>query len=672
MAKKLSEIYVDFTGRLGKLKAAMSRAHGIVKKGMTSLAKWAKRGAIALGVGLAAGVALSIKAGAAFESQMAKVATMLDEQTMSYIPKFGRAVKDLAIKFGEATVSITGGLYSILSASIAAGKAIRFLRTAMMAAKGGFTDTATAAYVLTGVMNAYGYAADKVRKVSDILFTIQKKGQTSFAQFAPVLGRVTSIAAAMGVKLEEVAAALATLTRSGISTAESITYLRGLIVSLSGRSKESIKLAKQYGIELSAAALKAKGLTGMLKDLSGLSADVLKDIIKETEARTALSVLIENQTGYLEDLDNVMHSEGETARAQAKVTATLSEKFKSLWQSIKMLAVDMGERFMPMMKSAVDSLIEVFSGMRDELAAIWYAVDEDWREFLDILSEVALIKLEQLAKDLGTLGTKAAEAFMNKFGERMASWFVGKKRGKIFAEYAKQWPGWAGAIKGEVKEPVVDVKAEMTAHKKVADEKIRALLRAHSIERGMDEYAAKIAKERAEREAEGARDKAKADEEDAKRVAALEKGTAKLAEKLAAEREQAIKDAGIERLKNLRDMYSSMKGYEKELARVQKALWREQAKEYAKTGMMTEAAAYAGLAAKGAEQPLREAAGRAKTGFVGFQQAWSQIAGQVTSKRVEQDQLRQLQETVSQLREVNRNLNDVRYEIHTREGGFAD
>lgn len=663
MAKKLGEIFVDITARLGKLKTAMGKAKSIVKSGLATMTKWAKRGAIALGIGLAAGLAFAIKSAAAFESQMAKVATMLGKQTMHYIPKFGRAVKDLAIKFGEGTASITGGLYSILSASIAAGKAIKFLKTAMMAAKGGFTDTATAAYVLTGVMNAYGYATDQVRKVSDILFTIQKKGQTSFAQFAPVLGRVTSIAAAMGIKLEEVAAALATLTRSGISTAESITYLRGLIVSLAGRSEKGIKTAKKYGIELSASALRVKGLTGMLEDLSKLSDDALKDIVAETEARTGLSVLIKNMSGYLEDLDDVMHSAGETQKAQAKVSATLSEKFKSLWQSIKMLAVDAGERFMPMMKDAVDSLIKKFSKMRDELAAIWEGTGKDFGKFLDILLKLALVKFEQLIKDMGTLGTKAAESFTNKFGEKMSSWFVGKGLGKLMTEQAKEWPGLLGALKGEVAKPV-DVKADIAAHKKVADAKIKAILKAANIEEGREKYLAMIAAERAETAKEEAADEAETAEKEAKRIKAAEEATAKLAKKLDAERKKAIEDtakadreAYIEKLREQKEMYGSMKGYEKEAARIQKLLWKERAKDIAEATGLAEAAAYVGLATKKVEGPMKEAADRAKVGLVSFEQAWAQIA--TGTKRIEEEQLREEKKQTPLLKEIRDNIKDI-------------
>lgn len=665
MAKKLGEIFVDIIGRLGPLKSAMTKAHDIVKRGMHSLTKWAKRGAIALGIGLAAGIAFAIKSAAAFETQMAKVATMLDEQTMHFIPKFGRAVKDLAIKFGEGTASITEGLYSILSASIAAGKAIKFLKTAMMAAKGGFTDTGTAAYVLTGVMNAYGYAADQVRKVSDILFTIQRKGQTSFAQFAPVLGRVTSIAAAMGIKLEEVAAALATLTRSGISTAESITYLRGLIVSLAGRSEKGIETAKKFGIELSASALRAKGLTGMLEDLSKVSDDALKDIVSETEARTGLSILIKNMSGYLEDLDDVMHSAGETQKAQAKVSATLTEKFNSLWQSIKTLATDIGERFMPMIKDAVDSLIKKFSNMRDELAAIWEGSGKNWSKFLSVLSKIASAKMIELAEKMAVYGKYAADKYIGGWYQRwkkrhLPEWEA-KEGFKPFFFYDKR------AEEERIARIKKGVGESISLIEKESNEKIKAIFKAANIEEGREEYLAMIAAERAETAKEEAEDEAEAAEKEAKRIKAAKEDIAALAKKLAAERKKAIEDAAeaereayIEKLEMLKDIYASMKGYEKEEARIQKLLWKERAKEIAKVTGLTEAAAYIGLAAKKVEAPMREAADRAKVGLVGFEQAWAQIA--TGAKRIEEELLREEKRQTPLLKEIRDGIKNIELE----------
>lgn len=675
MAKKLSEIYVDFTGRLGKLKSAMSKAKSLVSRGMKTLGNLAKRGAFALGAGLVAAVGLSIKAFISFEQQMAKVATMLSEQTMRLIPKYTRAIKDLAVRFGEGTASITEGLYNILSASIPAGKAIQFLMTSMKAAKAGFTNTSTVAYALTGIMNAYGYAAEKVGEVTDILFTIQKRGQTTVGQLAPIIGRVTGLAAALGVRFEEVAAAIATLTRAGISDAETITYLRGLLVSLTGRSKEGIKVAKQYGIELSAQALKTEQLSGMVRKFLSLSPDVIKTIMSETEARTALSVLITNMTGFEKDLTAEMNASGAMMEAYGKLTGTLSYKFGRLWQSIKMLAVDLGTTFAPMIKKAVDSLIAKLTGMRDTLAAVWYGSSGDFRKFLKVLSKIMSVKIVELAKAAYSFGALIADGLIKGIKDKWLRYRISKRGLHPFvmtqAEREKARRELAGVPGGLTEKEITKerrqyhrmlemrkamgistpkeeiagtlsrieknekamrdrvaagqknvtlarVKKELEANRQVADAKIDSILEESGIREGYEKYLEQLQKERAEREAGDAADREKDQEDEEKRLAASAARRQRESERLAEERKKLLEEEETKR-----------------------------------------------------KASLAAAAKTAEIGFAGFGAAWGNIVRQLTAKEgdVEERQLTKLEEIVQESKKFTFGLEDIRRAIEASDGG---
>jgi TP901 family phage tail tape measure protein len=313
-----------------------------------------KRAALAI----SAYTGLSVKAFASFESQMAQVRTMLNEQTAHLLPAYANAIKGMAMDFGEGTKELSGGLYNILSASVPAEKAIRTLEVSVKAAKAGLTDTATAAYAITGILNAYGVSADKAGRISDILFSTVKSGQTTFAQLAPVIGRVTAISAEAGISLEEVAASLSTITRGGISTDEAVTGLRQAIIALQGSSDQAVTTAKQYGIELSVQELRAKGLAGMIEKLSKLSGEVRNEIFREVRARTALNVLIGDQTGLLSDYEKALRSAGMTQEAYDIVTQTLTQDFARLWQAIKIVSVNVAGRFSDQLKDLTGYLLE--------------------------------------------------------------------------------------------------------------------------------------------------------------------------------------------------------------------------------------------------------------------------------------------------------------------------
>jgi len=301
---------------------------------------------------------IAVKAFASFETQLANVSTMLDSQTMHYMPRYKAALQNMAIQYGEGTKTLSQGLYNILSASVKADKALSVLNTSVRAGKAGMTDTSTAAYAITGILNAYGLEAEKAGVISDILFATVKSGQTTFGKLAPTIGRVTAISSDAGIALEEVSAALSTITRGGISTEEAITGLRQAIIALQGNEEGAIKTARAHNIELSTQALQRKGLIGLLKELSTLSPEIRKDIFGEVRARTALSTLLKDQTGFLRDYNRALDSSGSTMEAFTKMADTTETDMNRLWQAIKVTSAEVGEGLAPAVRYFTELLIE--------------------------------------------------------------------------------------------------------------------------------------------------------------------------------------------------------------------------------------------------------------------------------------------------------------------------
>ena len=373
------------------------------ERAMDKVTRSAKRAIIAI----TAYTGVSIKAFSSFEEQMAQVSTMLNQQTMRHMPAYSKAIKGMAIEFGEGTKTLSEGLYNILSASIPAEQAIKTLDVAVRSAKAGITDTGTATYAITGILNAYGLAADKAGRVSDVLFSTVKSGQTTFAQLAPAIGRVTAISSGAGVALEEVSAALATITRGGISTDEAVTGLRQAIISLQGKQEQAVEMAAKHGIELSTEALAAKGLSGVLKDLSVLSVSTINDMFREVEARTAISKLIQDQKGYLGDYEQAMRSAGMTQEAFEKNTNILAQRFRRLWQLVKIVSVEVGEEFAGQMTELTnfilehkDKIIETAEKAADKLSGFIEFMRNDWRAGIKLGLDASLELFRGFGKSL--------------------------------------------------------------------------------------------------------------------------------------------------------------------------------------------------------------------------------------------------------------------------------
>ena len=293
-----------------------------------------------------------------FETQMANVSTMLDNPEKS-LAGFTRAVRDMAIEFGESTEALAGGLYDILSASIDSADALGVLEVAVKAAKGGMTDTAIAADAITTMINAYSLSAKDAADVSDLLFSIVKRGKTTFAELAPNIGKVATIAASAGVSLEELGAALSVMTRSGVQTENAITALQAIITSFLKPMSDSVSLARDLGFEMSAAAIKSEGLAGIFEKIGNLPPDAVAKLFPNVRALRGVLPALRNMTGFLGDIEVMGSRTGAAETAFEKMAKTLSVSYGKAKESVLGVASAVGESLAKSLKSASEKIVAV-------------------------------------------------------------------------------------------------------------------------------------------------------------------------------------------------------------------------------------------------------------------------------------------------------------------------
>jgi len=312
----------------------------------------------ALGTAIVGGLAMSIKSAANFQEEMANVSTMLDKQTRQLLPKLGREVKKMAMEYGEATSTLSKGLYDILSAGVPATKAMDVLRASTIAAKAGMSNTGVAADALTTIINSYGLEASKAGDVSDWFFSIIKRGKTTFAELGPQVGQVASLAASAGLSMDEFGAAMATMTKSGVQTDIAITSLKGILTGFLKPTQEAIEASKDLGIELNTNTLRTQGLVPVLEKLSGATDEQVASIFGNVRALTGLTAILKDTNVYYEDLTAIQNRAGASQEAFKKQSATLSFQMKQLGLMVQILFVNIGEKLLPIVSKATQLIIE--------------------------------------------------------------------------------------------------------------------------------------------------------------------------------------------------------------------------------------------------------------------------------------------------------------------------
>ncbi len=297
--------------------------------------------------GLSRGLRSAFDEAVGFERQMALINTQLDRASARHLPGYKRGIQQMAVTYGESTETLNKGLYDILSAAVAPARALELLDVSVKAAKGGFTTTATAADALTTVLNSYGMSVDQATRVSDVMFATVKRGKLTYEELARGIGHVASQAALAGLSIEDIGAAIATMTRAGMQADIAITSLRTIINAFLKPTKEARAAAREFGLDLNAATLRALGLVGVLQKLRTATPEQLAAIVPEARGFAGFAAQIQNLEGNLQDLAAMTAAAGSAQEALEKATATTShaiDQWREAWQGAKR---EFAEPFLP-------------------------------------------------------------------------------------------------------------------------------------------------------------------------------------------------------------------------------------------------------------------------------------------------------------------------------------
>ena len=284
-----------------------------------------------------------------FENRMAEVSTILSNLTMNQIPALTGGIETLSTTFGKSANDLANGLYDILSAAIAAEDSMRLLNTATKASIAGLTTVSTSVDVFTSILNAYGKTVAQAANISDVLFQTVVRGKLRFEDLASAMGYIAPIAANAGVAFEEVAAALATVTRQGLHVDMASRGLALMLQGIVNPAKAAGDAARKYGIDMSGLALRVKGLKGFMLELNEATEEhgmtILPQIIRNMRSlRVAMALAGEEGViGFRDDLDKMANAAGKTEDALTKMMNTEQRNAEILAQSFELVERRIGE-----------------------------------------------------------------------------------------------------------------------------------------------------------------------------------------------------------------------------------------------------------------------------------------------------------------------------------------
>jgi len=335
-----------------------------------------KKAGIAMGVGIGALAGLAVQAtktAVEFEGSMRNVNTMMG-LTEDEFKSLSDEVLNLSKTVGVSGEDLAGALYQVVSAGVPAGEAMDVLAVAASAAVGGMTSAETAVDGITTVLNAFKMESSEASHVADIMFTAVKRGKTTFEELSSSMAQVAPMAAAVGWSFEDVAGAVATMTKQGVPTTQAMTQLRQVIVSLLKPTADAQLIMDKYSLSLyndTAESLKAKVAI----------ADVNTKLQEQTARAQAANAAIEP-----------LKASVEVANQRFAAQSQELDKLRAAYQNATYAISDM--------TSEMDFLSDQQAVIRLEIRKMRFAAAEQDRE----LTEQEIANMEALEVQLERLG----------------------------------------------------------------------------------------------------------------------------------------------------------------------------------------------------------------------------------------------------------------------------
>ncbi len=321
----------------------------------------------------------------------------------------GKFSEDI-LKYGETSTQtfdqINQAIYDATSAGVKYEDSLKVVAEAEKLAVAGKASLGEAINLLVPTINAYGGSMDEAGKYSDVFFTTVKLGKTTIPELSAALGQLAPTAAAVGVPMETIGAALATLTANGIGTSEATTGLKAALSNIIKPSEEAKKAAEALGVGFGVTELKSQGLEGMLQALykaTGGNVTEMARFFGSTEALNAvLSLTSGSSEKFVGNLKAMESATGATEAAYKIMADTLANVNVQLGNSIEALAIKLGQELLPQVTAISKGLTGVFKGLGEGLDdgafdAPIAVVNAFLQDIADLLQEAAKNLPEALA-----------------------------------------------------------------------------------------------------------------------------------------------------------------------------------------------------------------------------------------------------------------------------------
>ncbi len=304
-----------------------------------------------------------------YESALVDMGKITDESLESIEAR----MKELPPILGSLT-ELTRGYYQIVSAGIKEPlEAVNTLTVAAQTAAAAHMNQSEVVKGLTKVMAGYEGQIEDVSEAADLMFAIEKEGQTTVGELIPIIGSLATMSAQLKISQDEMGASMAVITKTAGSTAEAATELEGVFTGLMKPTEQMSTTIKEMGFATAEAAIEELGFVEVLRRLdeaTGGSSEKLGELFGRKQAILGVSKLTAEGMKILKDtIISVAQKTGmadDAFKDWAETGEALNTTTKNVTENLLIL---IGDALDPMMDVLQERLTETIKSMGEWVKA---------------------------------------------------------------------------------------------------------------------------------------------------------------------------------------------------------------------------------------------------------------------------------------------------------------
>jgi len=273
-------------------------------------------GLAAGGAGFAVAFRGIVSEAASLEAEFSKVQAVT-QATAGEIEKLEKVARQLGANTKFSAQQAASGITFLGQAGFKTAEIIEALPDTLDLAAAGGLSLARAADIASNVLSGFQLEAKDTQRVVDALAATASNSNTSVEQLASAFQKVAPVAAAVGISVEDTAAALGVLGNAGLQAELAGTGLRTAIASLVKPSKESAKAIEAMGLSMEQVNPELNEFGDIIETLEASGLDAQKAFAIFGREGAAAILALTGQTDELRRLDEVMSNAEGTARRMA-------------------------------------------------------------------------------------------------------------------------------------------------------------------------------------------------------------------------------------------------------------------------------------------------------------------------------------------------------------------